>query len=203
MRRWLTVILLAGGVLLCNGLAQAQTANDDANDTRRDDRASLAIGVGLVKPAGSVENYWTAALRIPVGHHDGDSGRDDSRARRERQGGISGFLEPEVGYWKSTDRVISGRDLLAGVNLIGVVPMGVVDSFFGVGAGIHSIDKELLLDDPRATGSATKVGADAQFGIDVHLGRSVSAFGTGRFDLVQGSKSDVQSKVYLGLRFFF
>ena len=40
----------------------------------------------------------------------------------------------------------------------------------------------------------------SQFGIDLYITRKLSAFGTGRFDLVQGSSNRVQSKVYLGLR---
>ena len=93
-----------------------------------------------------------------------------------------------------------GNDTLFGLNLIGVVPFGAVDSFFGVGAALHSIDKSLVEDDPRLSGTDSKFGADAQFGIDIYITNRLSAFGTGRFDLVQGTQSRVQSKVYLGLR---
>ena len=51
--------------------------------------------------------------------------------------------------------------------------------------------------------SETKLGANAQFGLDLRINRSLSAFGAGRFDLVQGSEDSIQSKVYLGLRAAF
>jgi len=141
-----------------------------------------------------VETYYTAALRIRV------SGRDGEDSQRRDDAGISGYLEPEVGYWQATADNAEGSDLLLGVNLIGVVPFGAVDSFFGVGAGVHSIDKSLLEANNDLTGSETKFGANAQFGIDIYISRKLSAFGTGRFDLVQGSQDQVQTKVYLGLR---
>ncbi len=86
------------------------------------------------------------------------------------------------------------------MNLIGVIPLGAVDSFFGVGAGVHSVDATLLENSSGKTGNQTKFGANAQFGIDLYINRKLSAFGTGRFDLVQGAADEVQSKVYLGLR---
>ena len=88
------------------------------------------------------------------------------------------------------------------MNLIGVVPLGSVDSFFGVGAGVHSDRHLAARQRPSSgkTGSQTKFGANAQFGIDLYINRKLSAFGTGRFDLVQGAADQVQSKVYLGLR---
>ncbi len=74
------------------------------------------------------------------------------------------------------------------------------ESFIGVGVGAHFIDSALLEADPNLDDDETKLGVNAQFGIDLRLSRSLSAFGTGRFDLVQGSAENVQTKVYLGLR---
>ena len=84
------------------------------------------------------------------------------------------------------------------MNLVGVLPLGAVDSFFGVGAGIHWIDAELL--GLPGDDTETKFGANAQFGIDLYVSDSWSAFGTGRFDLVQDATDDIQGKIYLGLR---
>ena len=53
------------------------------------------------------------------------------------------------------------------MNLIGVVPLGSVDSFFGVGAGVHSLDASLLANSSGKTGNQTKFGANAQFGLDL------------------------------------
>ena len=201
MRRWMTVGLLTAAVLLPTSLAQAQGSNDrdgyddDQDDRGHRDRFALGVGIGLVKPANQTETYYMASLRIRT------SGRGNGEGERGDQG-ITGYLEPEVGYWTSSDSdgLGKGRDLLLGVNLIGVVPLGSVDSFFGVGAGVHSVDASLLENGSGKTGKETKFGANAQFGIDLYINRKLSAFGTGRFDLVLGAADEVQSKVYLGLR---
>jgi hypothetical protein len=193
---------LALTALLSTGWANAQTSDREDREGeggRNRDRFALAlgVGVGLVEPSGGVETYYTAALRIRV------SGRDEDASDRRRASGdegVTGYLEPEVGYWMASDKNGKGQDTLLGVNLIGVVPFGSVDSFFGVGAALHSIDKSLLEDNRTLSGTDSKFGADAQFGIDIYITHSLSAFGTGRFDLVQGAQSRVQSKVYLGLR---
>jgi len=192
-KRWV-VAALAAAALYPTGWAQAQSRNDyDDEDGRNEDRFALGAGVGLVDSLNEAETYLMASLRIRVG-----GGRDDDGAGEQ---GIRGYLEPEVGYWEASgDDGREGSDLLLGVNLIGVVPLGPVDSFFGVGAGAHFVDTSLLENDPFADDSETKLGANAQFGIDLYITESLSAFGAGRFDLVQGSDDSVQSKVYLGLR---
>ncbi len=186
MKRWTTLTAALAVTMLLAGAPAFAQDDDDEYDDDRDDFA-LAIGVGLVEPADDVETYFTAALRFAAG-------RDEGRGRQA--GGIDGYLEPEVGYWEDGDSGAS--DLLAGVNLVGVLPLGAVDSFFGVGAGIHWIDAELL--GLPGDDTETKFGANAQFGIDLYVSDSWSAFGTGRFDLVQDATDDIQGKIYLGLR---
>jgi hypothetical protein len=206
MRRWMTAGLLTAAVLLTTGMAQAQGSRDrdgDDDDNGRDhrDRFALGVGIGLVKPLNQTETYYTASLRIRTS--GGRAGGDRDEGGRGGDQGITGYLEPEVGYWTSSgngSRLGKGSDLLLGVNLIGVVPLGSVDSFFGVGAGAHFVDAALLDNNAGLSGSKTKFGANAQFGIDLYITRKLSAFGTGRFDLVPGAADQVQSKVYLGLR---
>ena len=185
MRRLLLVsAVMMAAVLLPAGWAHAQ---DDGEPKRY----ALGGGSGLVEPLDQVEPYFMASLRIRAG-------KQGSGSRGE---GISGWIEPEIGYWETSgDSGVEGSDLLAGVNLIGVVPLGNVDSFFGVGAGVHWIDAALVEDDPFLTGTDTKFGANAQFGLDLYITDTVSAFGAGRFDLVQGTVDKVQTKVYLGIR---
>jgi hypothetical protein len=207
MRRWTTIVALSFAALLWSGLAGAQTAQDDddrGDDGRHRERFALGIGAGFVEPSGDVENYFMASLRIRTsgrGSHDGSD--NGSRGRDPRGEGMTGYIEPEFGYWEASGDNGSGSDTLLGVNLIGVVPLGSVDTFFGVGVGAHFIDAALLEDDPSLDGSDTKLGGNAQFGLDLYITDSLSAFGAGRFDLVQGAKDSVQSKVYLGLRAHF
>ena len=190
-RWWMVPAVLGMAVLLASQPALAQS-DDDEYDDRGPYNYALGVGVGLVE-VGQTENYLTANLRIRVGRND-----EEDRGSVDRS--IQGYLEPEIGYWKSSDDRIEGSDLLVGVNLIGAFPFSVAESFLGVGVGAHFIDAQLLDDGSISDDSETKLGANAQFGIDLRLTRSLSAFGTGRFDLVQGSTDNVQSKVYLGLR---
>lgn len=201
MRRWMTVGVVTAAVLLTAGQAWAQSSRDRYDDEdegggRHRDRFALAVGIGLVEPQNKVETYYTAALRIRT------SGRENNDRRAGGDEGVTGYLEPEVGYWTASGSRNNpkGSDTLLGVNLIGVVPLGAVDSFFGVGAGAHFIDNSVLFNDTTLSGSSTKFGANAQFGIDLYINRKLSAFGVGRFDLVQDADSRIQSKVYLGLR---
>ena len=200
MKRWTMVGVVTAAVLLTAGQAWAQSSRDRYDDEdegggRHRDRFALGVGIGLVDPGVKVQTYYMASLRIRT------SGRDNGR-RNAGDEGITGYLEPEVGYWTASgDRnKPKGSDTLLGVNLIGVVPLGAVDSFFGVGAGAHFVDRSVLANDVTLTGSDTKFGANAQFGIDLYINRSLSAFGVGRFDLVQDASNSIQSKVYLGLR---
>src|SRR6185436_7489440 len=103
-RRWIVPAFL-GLALVASQPVLAQSDDEDAIPNY-----ALGVGVGLVE-AGETENYLTAALRIRVGR-DGD---DQEERRRDR--GIEGYVEPEIGYWKSSDDAIEGSDLLAGVNL--------------------------------------------------------------------------------------
>jgi hypothetical protein len=200
MRPWLRTSALIGAVLLSANLASAQSRNDRDDD--RDDgeisNYAIAVAVGLVEPANQTENYYTAQLRIRVSRGDEDD--EGGGGGRGRDRSIQGYIEPEVGYWKSTADNVQGSDTLVGVNLVGAFPFAAAESFLGVGVGAHFVDKELLKSDSRLTGSETKLGVNAQFGIDLNFTRTLSVFGAGRFDLVQGAKDNVQSKIYLGLR---
>ena len=138
MKRWMIVGLLTAATLASAGRAQAQSSNDrDRDDDRGDrhnDRFALGVGIGLVEPLNKVETYEMASLRIRV------HGRDDGGDRRSASDeGIFGYIEPEVGYWKpSSGHPGKGSDLLLGINLVGVIPLGGVDTFLGVGAGVQA-----------------------------------------------------------------
>lgn len=191
MRRIVMFAVLACLLLV---VAPATTAEDyeDYEKGGAHDYA-FGVGVGLVDPDGDVEPYYTAALRIRLGKHD--------QSRESiRYGGIQGFIEPEVGYWERDGT----SDTLLGVNLLGVVPNENVDYHLGIGAGVHFFDTDVLVAGGGISSeSDERFGGNAQFGLDVHFSDAVSGFGTGRFDLVEGSENEVQIKVILGLRFNF
>lgn len=193
MKRWWIVPAVLGMALLASQPVLAQS-DDDEDDENAPYNYALGVGVGLVE-AVETEDYLTASLRIRVAR-DGED--EDGGGRRDR--GIEGYIEPEIGYWESSVDNFEGSDLLLGVNLVGAFPFSRAESFLGVGVGVHFIDTALLENNPALDDSETKLGANAQFGIDLRLSRSLSAFGTGRFDLVQGSSENVQTKIYLGLR---
>jgi hypothetical protein len=192
MKRWWIVPAVLGLALLASQPVLAQS-DDDEDDENAPYNYALGVGVGLVE-AVETEDYLTASLRIRVGRDDDEGGG----GRRDR--GIGGYIEPEIGYWESSVDNFEGSDLLLGVNLVGAFPFSRAESFVGVGVGVHFIDAALLENNVALDDSETKLGANAQFGIDLRLSRSLSAFGTGRFDLVQGSSENVQTKIYLGLR---
>ncbi len=203
MRGKVAAILVVAAGLLLGSPAFAQDHADDDRQDGQDNRAkenlALAVGVGLADVDSTAETYLSAALRIRVGGRRSENESTDWRGKQP-DNGMRGYFEPEVGYWKASGSNGNGSDLLLGVNLIGVVPVGAVDTYIGAGIGAHRLDSALL-NDPTSTSKQTKLGVNAQFGLDVYLARSLSLFGTGRFDIVQDARKSVQAKGFLGLRF--
>jgi len=197
MRRWMKVVFAAAVVvpLLAAVPVWAQDDDDPEDYDRYADNYGLGIGAGLVNPGGEVEPYLTAAFRIRLGDHD--------RSYEDlRRGGMQAFIEPEIGYWEHDS---NNTDLLLGVNLLGVTPGGWANYTWGAGVGIHFVD--FVRRDPISLTdideSEERLGLNAQVGLDVPVSDSVSIFGVGRWDLVEGATEEVQEKIYLGLRFGF
>jgi hypothetical protein len=213
--------LIVAGALACLALgAGAQVTEAQTNQQRSynqaderdkaqnaDDRFALGIGVGVVDPSGVGELYYTANLRFRILDGDDDEvERADGAWRYDQTHEIQAYLEPEVGYWQESSATSDQSDLSVGINAIGVVPGAVVDYFFGVGAAVHFYDTKIDSTNPQVPAvdeSDTHLGGNFQIGLDIQLGDTVSAFGTGRFDLIEGLEDTIQGKVYLGLRFSF
>lgn len=213
----LTVLCLALGgsrMVAAQGPQGGQNGrNDDVyENAHSQDRFALGLGAGLVKPDnGDAEVYGTVNFRIRVtgrnreGDHGDNSreGDDQKFYRGHYEEGIRGYLEPEVGYWTGKQNGVDIKDLLVGLNLVGVVPTRSADFFIGVGFGVHSADE------PKAVGSVfektseTHLGGNLQVGVDLNLSGSVALFGAGRVDILEGSFNNRQSKIYGGLRFRF
>lgn len=231
--RWLALPVLAISVGFAPQAIFAQT--DDYDDLyeedqydveETDDNLSLGIGIGLVKPDGDGEIYYSAALRFRIGKrdrhdedmHDGRKAepvddynrRHNTRHRRGRGGsndGIRGYLEPEISFWsRNADDPgeVDEEDLYFGLNLIGVVPTHNADFFFGAGFGLHSTDTQVFDDNGNLVDeSDSRLGGNVQFGVDINMGDNWSLFGLGRLDLLEDRPNDRQSKVQVGLRFKF
>lgn len=217
--RWLRTAvpgaLAAAVLLLGGGVAVAQEEGGGEGEGRE---FHLGLGAGLVdaEDAESAEIYYSAALRIRLGR-GGDFDEEDGQWEGDHykgkpptggnSGGIRGYIEPEVAYWSSSGDNESIEDLLAGVNLLGVVPTRGASYFLGVGFGVHFFDAELRREvagiDTVIVDDDTRLGGNLQVGIDVNLGESTALFGTGRIDILEGEIAERQSKVYLGLRLKF
>jgi len=195
-----TLVVLAA-CCLC-ALTLAVPAHAQRDDGSASDRFALALGAGVVEPGGQGEIYYSGALRFRLSKDEHRQQGDDWRYAN--RGDVQAYIEPEVGYWSRDDQGTSESDLSVGVNGIGVVPGRIVDYFFGVGLGLHAIDTKI-----EAAGvttfdeSDTRFGGNFQVGLDIHMTDSVSLFGTGRFDIIEGLDDTLQGKVYAGLRFRF
>ncbi|HSL81595.1 MAG TPA: hypothetical protein VLF66_02390 [Thermoanaerobaculia bacterium] len=211
-----TIIAVLAAVLCSLGAAPGASAQvqerpaepryqrGDDDDRERSRRFALGLAAGVVEPDDEGEIYYQANFRIRL--FDDDRERRDDDWRYASRGDIRAYLEPEVGYWERDETGFSESDLNVGINAIGVVPGQVVDYFFGVGLGLHFLDTKIDVADPAVPDvdeSDSHFGGNFQVGLDIHLGRAVSLYGAGRFDVIEGLDETLQGKVYMGLRFWF
>ncbi len=214
MRRWLPVVFLA--VILCfvgtvDGRAEARDPDQDDgtyvshgeddwdSGEEQGTRYSVGLGFGLVNLneealEDDVEKYFMASFRFPVGSKKGQY--------RNKNAGMRGFIEPEIGYWASDSENLDTSDLLLGANIIGVQSFNAVDFFVGGGIGLHFVDADVEIDGVRASDSNESLGVNAQFGADIFVAEKVSLFAVGRFDLVE-DRDNLEAKAYVGVRFHF
>ena len=206
-----TMIIVAAALLCASTVAPAARAqsNNDRNNNNDQHQANdyshaFALGAGVIEPDSTGEIYYYGGLRFRL-HGDEDRTPQKGDWRYERRGDIVAFIEPEVGYWQSDNSGIKESDFSAGVNGIGVIPGRTVDYFFGVGLGVHFLDTKIAATQNRGSfnNSDQHVGGNFQVGLDIRMSRSVSLFGTGRFDIIEGVSNTLQGKVYMGLRFRF
>lgn len=214
MRQRTIIVVLAAALCALAAVpgASAQVGEErrqDRRDDRDDDRDgsrrfALGLGAGVVEPDEEGEIYYLGAFRIRLFENDRE--RRDDDWRYASRGDIQAYLEPEVGYWERDEDRFSESDLNVGINAIGVVPGQAVDYFFGVGLGLHFLDTQIDVADPAVPDvdeSDSHFGGNFQVGLDIHLGRTVSLFGAGRFDVIEGVDETLQGKVYMGLRLWF
>lgn len=204
MKNWLMVL-----VALCSLAVPGQVVFGDEHEEKiyldedYEDGQSWALGIGFglvelgdnfvqgatVISDDTVEQYLMLSLRIPFGDRHAHSGSSSA--------GFRGYLEPEIGYW---DGDVSS-DLLVGLNIVGGMPFNAVEFWVGGGVGFHFLDSDLAL--PNGDDSSDALGINAHFGVDVSVSKKLSLFGTGRFDLVDDDRDELEGKAAVGLRFRF
>lgn len=119
---------------------------------------------------------------------------------------MRGYLEPELQYIETDfdvdDIDISGEDLIVGLNIVGVVPFGAVDTFFGGGPTYHfqELDSEIPAINELSNDS---FGLNIQSGVDVHVGERIALTVGIRLDLLDDAIDEEQTKIFLGMRFKF
>jgi len=166
---------------------------------------ALGLGMGLVRSSDEGSLYYSANLRRRIHFKTHSDDAAGAAAVPEAEQGRHGraYVEPEVGYWKHTfEDGTKEKDLLVGVNLIGVVPTRAFDLFLGAGFGAHFFDSDVFENGALVSEKTTRFGANIQFGVEAQLADNVGIFGEGRVDLVDRTPSQ-QSKVWAGLRFRF
>jgi hypothetical protein len=176
--------------------AATGTAPQPGEDRPLEPGWALGAGAGIVQTDEAGETYLSANLRRRLG----------TRAERGEvvapKDGLHAFVEGEVGYWKGETLTIKDKDLLVGVNLVGVVPTRVADLFMGIGFGVHFTDSEVLGVGALNT-SETRFGGNAQFGVEVRATGKLGIFGAGRLDFLSGERNRQQNKIWGGLRVYF
>ncbi|MFQ5526778.1 MAG: hypothetical protein ACE5GX_11020 [Thermoanaerobaculia bacterium] len=204
MKKWPTVIAVACALVVPGQAAFADQHEgrvylDEEYEEQRD--WSLGLGLGLVDIGESiidqttplsnddVEQYLTLNLRIPFGERHAHAGSS--------RGGFRGYLEPELGFWEGD----FSSNLSVGVNIIGGMPFNAVEFFVGGGIGMHFLDTDFPL--PSGDTSEDSIGINAQFGVDLSVSRAISVFAVSRFDLVDDSRDQLETKAAVGLRFRF
>jgi len=162
------------------------------------EKFSVGLGAGITQTDIGSQPYWMLNARFRAGYRS---------TGEEHKGAITGFVEPEIGYWSGDEDTLVGNtvvnvdesDLLVGVNVGGAVRLKNVEFFLGGGAGCHFINRDV----GAVSQDDNKIGVDAQFGFDLLMTETVSIFGVGRFDLIQDAPNASQGKAYVGVRFHF
>ena len=193
-------------VVLCLWPAAGALAEEEGADRSSEGKPwALGLGLGLVRSNDEGSLYLSANLRRRIHFRGPDDSSGAGTPAPEADQGRHGraYVEPEFGYWKRT--AANGereKDVLVGVNLVGVVPTRAFDLFLGAGFGAHFLDLDVFRNGALVGQTATRFGANIQFGVEADLARSVGIFGEGRVDLID-KKPSQQSKVWAGLRFRF
>jgi hypothetical protein len=191
-------------VVLC--MSTAALADEEPKPASDEGKPwAFGVGVGVVHFSDEGSIYLSANLRrrihfTPRADDAQGSAANTPEPDQGRHGRV--YVEPEVGYWKRTTDGVDEKDVLVGVNLVGVVPTRVFDLFIGAGFGAHFLDLAVFENGAAVSQSATRFGANIQFGVEADLARNLGIFGQGRIDLVDKNPSQ-QSKVWGGLRFRF
>jgi hypothetical protein len=184
-------LILALASLLC-ALASNPAAAQNNNSYDR----ALGLQAGLADLSTGTESVLGATFRLRIAGPPAD---------RDSRGSMRGYLEPEVHYLESDFSVdalsVTSEDLLVGLNIVGVVPFGAVDTFFGGGPALHFLDTNSDL--TGLDSSDEELGLNIHVGVDVHLSDAIALTVAGRLDLIEDAIDEEQTKILIGMRFKF
>ncbi|HRC87461.1 MAG TPA: hypothetical protein PK413_17825 [Thermoanaerobaculia bacterium] len=210
----------------------AEDVYEDGGKSYDQNRNAIGLGIGIVQPNDDVngsngEIYLALNYRWRLlgngRRNDGDKQDADYNERYNKRhvrghypgrqggetGGIRGYIEPEISYWKESEKGSSVDDLALGVNLVGVVPTRGADFFLGVGVAAHQLNGDLVRRDSqgrevdRVKVDDNRLGANVHVGVELHVSENFGVFGSGRLDILQDKPFDRQTKIWGGLRFHF
>ena len=189
MKRPLRILALAS-ILCVFALHPAAAQNNNSYDR------ALALQAGLAELDTGTETVFGASFRFRIAGPPAD---------RDSRGSMRGYLEPEVQYVESDFSVdalsVTSEDLLVGINIVGVVPFGAVDTFFGGGPALHFLDARSELTGLESSSEA--FGLNIHVGVDVHMSETIALTVAGRLDLIEDAIDEEQTKILIGLRFKF
>jgi hypothetical protein len=208
MKNRILLASLVGATLAAAPLLRAEETKEQAPAATEGHAWAVGLGYGVVFIDGQGDGYFGVNVRRRVGGRSGDEKEEQGRSGDEQTGfrlgrqreGIRAFLEAEYGRFKREADGRQDTDSLLGLNIIGVVPARSVDIFLGIGFGMHFFDAEPAM---AADEDASRIGGNAQFGVEVYVSDSVGVFGVGRVDFLEGERLGQQSKVWGGLRVHF
>jgi hypothetical protein len=179
--------------------------------------ASVLCAITIGPAAAQNNNSYDRALGLQVGLADLDTGNETvlganfrfriagPPADRDSRGSMRGYLEPEIQYIESDFNVdtltVSSEDMLVGLNIVGVVPFGAVDTFFGGGPALHFLDTSSELTGLET--SSEELGLNIHVGVDIHVSEAIALSVAGRLDLLEDAVDEEQTKILLGVRFKF
>ena len=185
-----TLIAMLATILCAVGFAPAAsprtgTTTGTGRDTTTSIGSPSALGRGRGRAGRRRRDLLPRrACRIRVSDDDGSAAAATTTGATPAAATSRRTSSPRSATGRATTRESARATSRSGVNAVGVIPGRAVDYFFGVGLGVHFLDTQIDGVGAQPAGlvdeSDAHFGGNFQVGLDVHMSRHVSLFGTGR-----------------------